>query len=66
MLLVDPPLVYGDGFTLRSGPRGVVITSPLGTHCAPTLRDALMLICPLGHEQLQAVEQLAGAPEITL
>ena len=63
MLLVDPPLVYGEGFVVRRDSVGVSITSPLGTHRAATLRDALLLICPLGREALDAVELLAMMPE---
>lgn len=66
MLLVDPPLVYGDGFLVRPDGSGVVITSPLGTHRAATLRDALLLICPLGREALESVELLAALPEPAL
>ena len=66
MLLIDPPLVYGDGFVVRLDAAGVLVTSPLGLHRAPTVRDALLLICPLGREALDAVERLAALPEPTL
>ncbi len=63
LLLVDPPLVYGDGFVLRPDAlAGVVITSALGTHRAASVREALLLICPLGCDALDAVERLAAAP----
>ncbi len=62
LLLVDPPLVYGDGFVVRPGRDGVHVASTLGVHRAATLRDALLLICPLGAEALDKVERLAGMP----
>lgn len=61
-ILVDPPLVYGDGFVLRRDAEGVCIVSPLGVHRAPTLRDALLLICPLEREALAAADQMAALP----
>jgi hypothetical protein len=66
MLFIDPPLVYGDGFVVRSDAGGVMVTSPLGIHRAATVRDALLLICPLGHEALDAAERLAAIPEPVL
>ncbi len=60
--LVDPPLVYGDGFVLRRDAQGVSITSPLGSHRAASLRDALLLICPLGSEALDAADRMAALP----
>lgn len=65
-LLVDPPLVYGDGFVVRLDAGGVLVTSPLGIHRASTVRDALLLICPLSGEALDAVERLAAMPEPAL
>ncbi len=62
LLLVDPPLVYGDGFTVRPDRDGVRVVSPLGEHRAATLRDALLLICSLGRETLEKVERLAAMP----
>ena len=64
VLLVDPPLVCGDGFELRPDADGVLITSSLGQHRAPTLRDALLLICPLSPAALGGAERLAAAPEV--
>lgn len=66
LLLVDPPLVYGDGFVVRQAGDHVEVTSPLGRHRAATLRHALLLICPLGREALEAVERLAALPEPAL
>jgi hypothetical protein len=43
-----------------------MVTSPLGIHRAATVRDALLLICPLGHEALDAAERLAAIPEPVL
>lgn len=63
LLLVDPPLVYGDGFVLRPDSNGVSISSALGKHWAASVREALLLICPLGPEALAAAELLADAPD---
>ena len=63
VLLVDPPLVFGDGFELRLEADSVVIVSPIGQHRAPTLREALLLICPLSPVALEQVDCLAAAPE---
>ena len=64
VLLVDPPLVFGEGFEVRPDAAGIVITSALGRHRAPTLRDALLLICPLSPAALEATDLLALAPEL--
>lgn len=66
IMLVDPPLVYGDGFVLHKEADGVRITSPLGVHRAATLRDALLLICPLGREALDSADQMAALPDADL
>ncbi len=66
IILVDPPLVYGDGFALRKDADEVRITSPLGVHRAASLRDALLLICPLGGEALAAADQMAALPSADL
>jgi hypothetical protein len=66
IILVDPPLVYGDGFMLRKDAEGVRITSPIGVHRAATLRDALLLICPLGREALDSADQMAALPNAEL
>ncbi len=65
-MLVDPPLVYGDGFVVRLDGNGAVITSPDGLHRAANLREAMLLICPLSPDALQAVEKLALAPAPSL
>lgn len=62
MMMVDPPLVYGDGFVLRPMANGVQISSPLGVHVTPSLPAALLLICPLPTDALAEVERLAAAP----
>ncbi len=61
-MLVDPPLVYGDGFVLRKDAKGVSISSPLGAHRAANLREALLLVCPLGREALDAADRMAALP----
>ena len=61
-LLVDPPLVFGDGFMIRPEGAETVITCPIGTYRAATLREAMLLICPLAPDALDAVEKLAAAP----
>ena len=49
-LLVDPPLVYGDGFTVRRAPAGAIVTWRQGTVQAPSVREAMLKICPLPAE----------------
>ncbi len=66
LILVDPPLVYGDGFVVRQSADGVSITSPLGVHRAATLRDALLLICPLCEDALNAADRMAELPTADL
>ncbi len=66
LVFVDPPLVYGDGFAIRPERDGVRIVSPLGMHRAATLRDALLLICPLGAQALEQADRLARMPSPTL
>ena len=61
-LLVDPPLVYGDGFTVRRGPAGATVTWREGAVDAASVRDAMLKICPLSPESLKAVDLLASAP----
>jgi hypothetical protein len=61
-LLVDPPLVYGDGFTVRRAPAGATVTWREGALQASSVRDAMLKICPLSPESLEAVEMLASAP----
>ena len=61
-LLVDPPLVFGDGFTVRPDEAGATITWSQGACRAASVRDAMLRICPLGPDALAAVEQLAAAP----
>ncbi len=61
-LLVDPPLVYGDGFVVCPDDTGTVITCSTGTYRASNLREAMLLICPLSPDALAAVERLAEAP----
>ena len=61
-LLVDPPLVFGDGFTVRPDPAGATITWHDGTARAANLREAMLKICPLCPDALAAVELLAVAP----
>lgn len=61
-LLVDPPLVYGDGFVLRRDAQGVSISSTLGVHRTATLREALLLVCPLATEALDAADRMAALP----
>ena len=61
-LQVDPPLVYGDGYTVRLEGSEVVISCAIGTFRAASLREAMLLICPLSPDALSAVEKLAGAP----
>lgn len=61
-LLVDPPLVYGDGFTVRRDPAGASITWPQGAARASSVRDAMLMICPLSADALAATELLAAAP----
>jgi hypothetical protein len=64
-LLVDPPLVYGDGFQLwLDGPETVISWSAEERRVA-TLREAMLLICPLSPEALAAVEALTAASEST-
>ena len=63
LILVDPPLVYGDGFTVRKSESGVEIKWSGGRESAATLRDALLLICPLAPEALAAADGLAALPE---
>lgn len=62
LILVDPPLVYGDGFVVQKNGEGVSITSALGLHRAASLRDGLLLICPLGREALDAADRMAALP----
>ena len=62
ILLVDPPLVFGDGFIVRPDGAETVITCPVGMYRAANLREAMLLICPLAPDALAAVEKLAGAP----
>jgi hypothetical protein len=61
-LLVDPPLVYGDGFTVRRTVAGATITWKDGDVQARSVREAMLRICPLGPEALAEVELLAAAP----
>lgn len=65
-ILVDPPLVYGDGFTLRKDAEGIHISSSLGVHRASNLREALLLICPLHREALEAADRMAELPTTDL
>ena len=65
-ILVDPPLVYGDGFLLHKDGDGISIRSPLGTHRAASLREALLLICPLGRDVLDAADRMAALPTADL
>jgi hypothetical protein len=60
--LVDPPLVYGGGFEIRREGRDTVISWSVGERRVTSLRDAMLLICPLSPEALTAVEALAAAP----
>lgn len=62
-LLVDPPLVYGDGFVVRRDASGAVITWRESVCRAGSIRDAMLKICPLSPDALNAVELLAAAPE---
>src|SRR3954467_8587835 len=61
-LLVDPPLDYGDGFTVRRDRSGASITWREGAARAGSVRDAMLKICPLNPDALAAVELLATAP----
>jgi hypothetical protein len=61
-LLVDPPLVYGDGFTVRREGAGASITWAEGAAKAESVRAAMLTICPLSPDALVAVEHLAAAP----
>lgn len=62
-LLIDPPLVYGEGFVVRPDSCGISISSALGDYRAQSLRDALLLICPLAPDDLKAAELLAKTPD---
>ncbi len=62
IILVDPPLVYGDGFTLHREAGGVVIAWSRGRLRAATLRDALLVVCPLAPDALEAADRLAAVP----
>jgi hypothetical protein len=61
-MLVDPPLVYGDGFVVRPEPAGASIAWRDGTARASSVREAMLKICPLSPDALVAVEQLVAAP----
>jgi hypothetical protein len=61
-LLVDPPLVYGDGFTVRCDAAGATISWQNGADRASSVRQAMLKICPLAPDVLAAVENLAIAP----
>ncbi|GAC1337549.1 MAG: hypothetical protein NVSMB18_02630 [Acetobacteraceae bacterium] len=65
-LLVDPPLVYGDGFSVRPDGGDAVIRWTDGMRRVPDLRSAMLLICPLSPDALAAVELLAATPEIAI
>lgn len=61
-LLVDPPLVYGDGFTVRPDSVGATVSWHQGAIRAGSVREAMLKICPLCPDSLVAVELLAAAP----
>ncbi len=61
-ILVDPPLVYGDGFTVHREAGEVVVSWFGGVLRTPTLREALLVICPLSPEGLEAADRLAALP----
>ncbi|HYZ62639.1 MAG TPA: hypothetical protein VE650_09300 [Acetobacteraceae bacterium] len=63
-LLVDPPLVYGDGFVVRPEEGGTTVTWAMGARRVASLREAMLLICPLSPDALAAVELLAAAPNL--
>lgn len=66
LILVDPPLNYGNGFMLSSDESGVLIEWQGGRRRMPTVRDALLLICPLPAEALAAADYLATQPDPTI
>ena len=65
-LYVDPPLVYGEGFVVRSEEGRTCVSWPTGSLQVGSVRDAMLTICPLSAEALEQVERLAGAPEPVL
>ena len=65
-LLVDPPLVYGNGFYIGLDGAETVIWWHAGERRVANLREAMLLICPLGPEALAAVETRAAASLSTL
>ncbi len=62
IILVDPPLVYGDGFTLHREAGEVVISWSRGRLRVPSLREALLVICPLSPDGLEKADRLAALP----
>jgi hypothetical protein len=66
LLLVDPPLVYGDGFRISRDGHEVVISWAADERRVSTLREAMLLICPLSPDALAAVEALIATSEPTL
>src|SRR3954470_7363902 len=63
LLLVDPPLVCGDGFQVQIDGNDITISWSGGERRVATLREAMLLICPLRPAALAAVDALAMAPE---
>lgn len=59
-VLVDPPLVFGDGFRVMPDAQGATITWTDGFRRVASLREAMLLICPLSAEALAMIEQQAG------
>lgn len=63
-LHVDPPLVYGDGFTVWREAEQALISWSSGSLRVGSVRDAMLTICPLSPEALEQAEVLAAAPEL--
>ena len=66
VILVDPPLAFDNGFTLRRDGLDTVVSWRDGTRRTASVRDALQLICPLAPEELAAADALADAPVVAL
>lgn len=62
IMLVDPPLAYDNGFTLRPDGRDIIVSWSGGQRRASSVREALLLLCPLAPEHLIAADALAAAP----